>query len=454
MKSTHLFFPCLALLLGFVSFAPAFGQVAGQLRNFSNIGYSTVGGVAIDADGVLKTVETAEMKKIGAKLSEILKKVPNDLNEQTTIRKLSLKNLNAAIKEIVEKREEFPDEIRYLGGLTALRYVVVVPEENDILLVGPAEGWKTDAYGNVVGKVSGRPVLQLEDLLTVFRTWSNKTRLDVISCSIDPTKEALAKIAQVDKQFAGATSAAANAKAAAYENAYGLNTVTVNGIPASSRFAKILVACDYKMKRFGIGQEPSGIQSIPSYTALINGGSSVSPRFWLAPEYGTVSHDSAKNVWKLSEVKVKALTEDEFFDEHGARKSTGKTDRAAVNWCDKMSKNYDSLCKVSPVFGDLKNCMNLAIAAALIHRENLLDKANCKLPMIAENPQVKPISYPVPKAVPSKSVMSRAGRSTIIVCGGVEINPFTTVQNAKLDSTLDKEAKTLVKTSGNSWWSK
>lgn len=360
------------------------------------------------------------------------------------------------MQDIIAQNGEFPDSLRYLGGLTAIRYVVVVPEEQDVLLVGPAEGWKMDAYGNVLGVSSNRPVLRLEDLLTLFRTWGPAKRPTVITCSIDPTQEALAKIAQVEKQFAYATSANARAKASAYQAAYGMNTVTLNGIPENSRFAKILVAADYKMKRIGLGFESSNVRGLPSYTSLISGSQQQrTPRFWLAPEYGTVTHDSQKNIWQLSDVKVKALTEDEYIDTRsGSRQSTGKSDKAAINWCNKMNTHYDALCKAEPVFADLRNCMELAIAVALIQREGLLEKARCELTTFAENSQAKPNAYPVPKSVPSEAVVSRAGRSVIVACGGVEINPFLAVQNAKLDSGIDKEAAKLAKTEGDAWWSK
>ncbi|MDR0870878.1 MAG: DUF1598 domain-containing protein [Planctomycetaceae bacterium] len=468
MKFTNSFIFCAVLFAGLVFLSPIFGQSnnnnnSNRNNNGNNNngggwygGSSVVGGVEVDANGILKTAESAKMKAVGESLAKLLEQVPADLKEKASVRKVSLKKIDAQMQDIIAKNGEFPDALRYLGGLTAIRYIVVVPEENDVLLVGPAEGWKVDAFSNVVGTSSGRPVLRLEDLLTVFRAWSHTERPSVITCSIDPTQDALAKIAQVEKQFAYATAANAQAKANAYEQAYGLNTVTVNGVPANSRFAKVLVACDYKMKRFGLGLESSNVRGLPSYTSLINGSQSQrTPRFWLAPEYGTVSYDSQKNVWQLSEVKVKALTDDEYIDSRSnSRQSSGKVDKAAMNWCGKMNAHYDALCKVDPVFGDLKNCMELAIAAALIQREGLLEKADCKLPTFAENSQAKPVSYPVPKNVPSQSVISRAGQSIIIACGGVEINPFVPVQNAKLDSALDKSAKDLAKTDGKAWWSK
>ena len=418
-------------------------------------GGSVVGGVAIDANGALSTAPKSAMEAVGKELAKLLEPIPADLNEKTPIRKVSLKKLEAEMRQIIDKKGEFPDAMRYLGGLTAIRYVVVVPEENDILLVGPAESWTVDALGSVIGKSSGRPVLRLEDFLTIFRAWNNQDRPSVITCSIDPTPEAMRKIAQVESQFRVLTKENINAYAAAQEEAYGMNVVTVQGVPADSRFAKILVAADYKMKRIGLGHEDSGVRGLPSYVSMISGSQKQrTPRFWLAPEYGVVSHDSKKLTWQLSEVKVKALTENEYVDlRSGSRQSAGKPDKAAISWCDKMNNNYDALSKVDPVFGDLKNCMELAMTVALIKRERLMEKVDCKLPTIAEETVLK-IAYPAPKTVPSKAVISRNARSFVVACGGVEINPFVTLENAKLESKIDAERETLSKTVGDAWWSK
>ncbi len=437
------------LVLSFMQAMPSFAQYYNDSRS------STVGGVAIDANGVLTTAERSVMEAVGKELAKLLEPIPADLAEKASIRKISLKKLDARIKEIVEAKGEFPDTIRYLGGLTAIRYVVVVPEENDVLLVGPAESWTADNWGNVVGKSSGRPVLRLEDFLTVFRSWNNQDRPSVITCSIDPTQEALRKIAQVNRQFSMLSRENLAAYAAAQEDAYGMNTVTVQGVPQDSRFAKILVAADYKMKRIGLGQEESGVRNLPSYVSLISGSQKQrTPRFWLAPEYGTVTHDSKKLTWQLSEAKVKALTENEYIDlRSGSRQSAASPDHAALRWCDRMTNQYAALSKVDPVFGDLKNCMDLAMAVALLKREGLLEKAGCSLPTMTLDSSLK-TSYPVPKAVPAKATISRVPGSSIVACGGVEINPFTTIEKAALDSKMDEEYKTLSTTTGDAWWSK
>jgi hypothetical protein len=419
-------------------------------------GGSVVGGIEIDAAGLIKIIPKKKMEEVGKNLAKLLEPIPTDLDEKTSLRKISLKKLNAQICQTIQQQKEFSDSIRYLGGLTSIRYLVVVPEDNDVLLVGTSESWQADSYGNIVGKTSGRPVFRLEDLLTVFRAWNNQSRPSVITCSIDPTKEALVKIAQVDRQFPVVDRNNVQAFANAQENAYGKNVVTLQGVPEQSRFAMILAIADYKMKQISLGHIPSPLRSLPSYVELIGGSQKqINPRFWLAPEYGTVSHDSKKLTWQLSEVKVKALTENEYFDSRSnSLQPVGKIDRAALNWCNKMTSNYNALSKVDPIFGDLRNCMELAITVALIRQEGLLEKANCKLNAFEDSTFLKPVVYPVPKTVQSHATVAKNGRSFVVACGGVEVNPFNSLQNPKLDNNIDHQRNDLVKTTGNNWWSK
>ena len=424
------------------AFVVCFGIPGTFAQNFDDLRFAG-NGIEIDSKGIVQPLAKEKSEAFGAMMAEILEPLPESLDKKVPLRKISLKKLDAQVKEIVDRSEYLPDTIRYLGGLTSIDTIIVVPEENDLLLVGPAEGWRTDSAGNIVGKQSGLPILMFEDFLTILRT-SNRPGSRGITCSIEPTAETQAKLVRLHQQFSDLNAQNADAYFAALEEAYGNCPIAMNGVPASSRFARVLVAADFTMKRIALGLEPSQIQNIPSYVSLVSGSRlNVSPQFWLIPEYAKVTHDSKKMTWRLSEPKIRA----------SSRGAVG-TDRAALNWCSKMEENYAALAKVQPVFGELRNNMTLALAAALIHRENLLQKANCKLKILLDDTNLKLIDHPVPKSVTYRSVKSRSGFSTVVACGGIEINPFGTVRNnVQLDSKIDSERAGLVQTTGNAWWS-
>ena len=141
--------------------------------------------MSIDADGLVNNATIDNMNKLGDQRRQELEKIPGDLNGATEMRKISLRRLEAAIDECAKNNKPLPDAIKYLAGLQHIRYVFVYPEQKDIVLVGPGEGWKVDGRGNVVGVTTGRPVMLLDDLLVALRT-AKAAAQGGITCSIDP----------------------------------------------------------------------------------------------------------------------------------------------------------------------------------------------------------------------------------------------------------------------------
>ena len=70
--------------------------------------------------------------------------------------------------------------------------------------------------------------------------------------------------------------------------AMGMQQITVEGVPATSHFAQVLVAADYRMKRLGMNLDPppAGVK-LPSYLQMVPTSSSVvsTPRWWMEPKY-------------------------------------------------------------------------------------------------------------------------------------------------------------------------
>ena len=424
-----------------------FAQVFDDFRSAGN-------GIDVDADGHVLPISQEKSDALGKMMANVLESPQENLNRKVSRRIISLKKLDAKVKEIVEQREVLPDSIRYIGGLTSIEYIIAVPDENDLLLIGPAEGWRVDAAGNVVGNQTGQPILVLEDFLTALRLWNQPTVPRTLACSIEPTQESTTKLMRVHQQFRNINAGNADAYASALEEAYGENPITITGISSSSRFARILVAADFQMKRIALGLEPSQVRNIPSYVSLISTSRpNISPRFWLVPEYATIAHDSARLTWRLDDLRVRTLPHEDYLSPQRNPRATG-TDRAALTWCRNMEENYDALSKANPVFGELRNNMRLALAAALIRQENLLQKADCTLTILLDDTKLKLVDYPEPKSVAYRSIKTQTGFSTIVACGGVEINPQNAIRNnLRLDSRIDTERARLIQTIGDEWWS-
>ena len=150
---------------------------------------NSVGGISINADGVVSNVDTESRKLLLKEMRQRIKPAEGKMAAKTELRMVSLRGLESAIAEAVANHQgALPDEVKYLAGLQRNQYVFVYPEQQDIVLAGPGEGWKIDEKANVVGVTTGQPVLLLDNLLSALRA-VNADRPERISCSIDPPKQ-------------------------------------------------------------------------------------------------------------------------------------------------------------------------------------------------------------------------------------------------------------------------
>ncbi len=443
----------------------AWGQVGGggntQIGGFFQ---NNVGGVFVDTDGMLQNAEQDALGKLAQLRRKLLSDAPSDLATPTDLRKISLKQLEAALAAHLEKTAgpqgeaaELPDEIRFLAGLQRIRYVLAMPETGDIVLAGPAEGWKADAQGCVVGVNSGRPVLHLEDLLVALRSAEQASRTP-ISCSIDPTPEGVARLQQF---FNGRTEIGPKPKEtlAAIEQSLGPQNISVTGVPADSRFARVLVAADYRMKRLGMNFEKAPVAGLSSYLQLVkaNDNSNLMPRWWMAPNYQPLLRDDDGLAWELRSGSVQVMTEDGFFSQAGVRTTTGQSSPTAKKWADDMTQHYAALASKLPIFAELENMMDLAIAAAVVKQQNLAGKAGHSFPLLLTAESLPTSSAPIPKQVPTQASFVKRGKNYVIsASGGVEINSWRIAGEATASAepadVRSREAEVAKDRTGRWWW--
>jgi hypothetical protein len=421
---------------------------------------SAVGGVMIDAQGVLNNASVDQTGRLQRLMAENTKPAPGDMNLAVELRKVSLRRLGEAIDECRQNGKPLPDEFRYLAGLQAIRYVFVYPEKNDIVLAGPGEGWTVDDTGTVVGVQTGRPVLLLDDLLVALRTARQAQRM-AISCSIDPTAEGLVRLRAHMKQLQRSvrkTNTLGNPQRAfaQIEEVLGPQKITVTVVPATSHFARVLVAADFRMKRLAMNFDPPPIAGLPSFLHMMlakgNSIKNMLPRWWLEPQYESVTRDPSGLAWELGATSVKAMTEADFLTQAGQKKHSGRANPLAQKWADNMTEKYDELAAADPIFAELQNCMSLAVVGALIAKEDLTQKAGYSMPTLMDPTEMPIAEFNAPKQVDSRvSALKKDPNWLISTSGGVDINSWaalkTAAENDKLDPILKAAAPT-----GDSWW--
>ena len=238
------------------------------------------------------------------------------------------------------------------------------------------------------------------------------------------------------------------------EKALGMQQISVAGVPGTTHFARVLVAADYRMKRIGMGFDPSPVHGLPSYLQMARPGANMMPRFWLEPKYEALLCDAEGLAFELCGSGVKAMTEEDFVAASGSVQHSGKANPMAQRWADMMTEKYPQLAVADPIFGQLQNCMDLAVIGALVVKDRLLEKAGNSLPTLMDSPELKPDLFITPKQVDSMaSVLKKRGGWIISVSGGVAINSWVIADKARpSDTVAPVRAKAAPAETANWWW--
>ena len=392
-------------------------------------GAQAVGGISVDTDGIVRAINPQALASIAAQRKKILSENPPKTGQRCELQKVSLKRILEDVQRSVTENDLVSPEVLTLGGLEKIEYVFVDPDGHDLVLAGTSDEIAVDENGIFVGATSGRPLLLLEDLVVALRS-IDAARMGGMRCSIDPTPEGIARL----QEILSSTKQMPNPQKIfrSMEDALGPQQVTVGGVPADTHFAQVLVAADYRMKRIGMGLESSGVAELPSYLSMVQAttGSTMLPRFWLEAQYSPIARDPDELGWKLTGGKMVCLTETDLLVREGMQRGSGRTDKNAARWCERMTAYYDDLASNKPVFRELMNCVDLAVVAALIDSRQLADRAGLDLSLLKDTSSVQLSSYEVPKQVPTVAHgMKRGSRWILSASGGVQFQPWAFLED-------------------------
>jgi hypothetical protein len=420
-------------------------------------------GVAVDAQGVLKKMTFADpggqltLQRIAAAKASLAP----ELLKFSALRKVSLNRLERAI---VARGGMVTDEMRHLAGLLRVRYVFFYPETNDIVLAGPAEGWMTDLSGRVVGVTSGRPVVQLQDLVVALRVFPpGGEPVPLIGCSIDPTEAGLAALQRFLRSVGPyiASRAQTGQFASGVKTSLGMQEVSIWGIPADTHFAQKMVEADYRMKLIGIGLEKPPVR-LASFVDRVN-PSDVSRnalfRWFFTPDYHCVRRSEDGLAMELVGDGVKLVGEDELVSAAGQRKVSGRGNRASQAFVHSFTQKYSELADRSPVYAELRNLIDLVVTAAYIQQEDLYGKAGWTMEFLGDETAYPVRTHNAPTQVDSAvTAMWKGNRLMTPIGGGVEIRaelalaPENVLADEKGGVAAVREETKLDLADGQWWW--
>ncbi len=398
-------------------------------------------GVIVDAQGVLRVQRVDDRGGLQVKriVQAALASLDPKLAKFSELRKISLNRLEQAVAKQAADGQPIPDEMKYLAGLLRVQYVFFYPETGDIVLAGPAEGFAEDLVGRVRGLNTGRPVLQLQDVVTALRAYRpGGDKLNMIGVSIDPTPEGLERLRQTLANIGRTIRPGDDVRVAAtLREALGLQTVSVQGVSPKTHFAQVLVEADYRMKLIGIGlEQPTRPVKIPSFVSRAEPRSvsrNALQRWYFVPDYKCVRVTQDGLAMELEGWGVKLVGQSEIVQQGGVRQQAGSESNASKQFCTAFTEQYPKLANVEPVYAELRNLIDIAVAAAFIQDQDYYQQANWDLGVFADEARFPVETYETPKQVESAvNVVWKGNALMTPIGGGVHVEPLQALQSDNL----------------------
>jgi hypothetical protein len=386
-----------------------------------------VPGVYLDIDGKVRNREVDEKDQLNS--MRLRMRAAGDAAKNEKLAYLSLPKLFAEVRALREAGKEVPEALKYLGGMTQLRYVFVFPDQKDLVIVGPCEPWivahgNGDAIDYVVGKRTGRPILQLDDLVVAMRT-AREGQGTRFGCGIYPSPESL-KIAD-DIAHRMARNTRAERLQALREN-LGPQEVRIFGQRADTRFAYICVAADYEMKRMALGVDKT---LVPNLGNAMDNTRSAANKFWFLASYEPLLVSKDGNSYQIRGPRLAVDCGGFDFDPRGATET-------AKRWTTKFSKSIPAIANTVMLYAELQNIADEAFLANLMRVDRLAEKVDWDNAWVFDDKTCPVARIPTPKTC--ETVVSFQSGS--LVAGGVDLSlgQYVSQQSRQADEKDELDA--------------
>ncbi len=426
------------------------------------------GGVLVDAGGVLRirthTEATNDLSAKRGAAPPLLLTQPRRASKPSALRYVSLPRLEREIARRQAAHQPLDPAMLTLAGLRRVRYVFVYPESGDLVLAGPAGDWFVDPVGRILAKDTGEPVVRLDDLLVLLRR-GREAADSHFGCSINPRQEALAKT----QAFLAASSqkplepGQRKRWLSDLRDSVGRQDIDIFGIDPVSRVASVLVEADYHMKLIGMGLA-EGVDGVESYLKSIHLRPGESPpamsvlRWWFALKYDAIARSEAGNAFELIGQGVRVLSENELLAEQGQRVHTGASDPLNRQFAEAFTAHFTELAKTYPVYGELRNIFDLAMAVAIIQTEGLADHVGWKPTLLSSGAHLRLPHGIVPREVETVINHRVINQRYVIagVSGGVMVAPSDVLRQAKATetagTTIERAGPAPKDLAPGAWW--
>lgn len=396
-------------------------------------------GVAVDADGVLRMKEVGDRdgRLLAARIAAARGKLAADVAVPSKLRFISLNRLEAAIDAKLKAGQPLDDEMLQLAGLQRVQYVMLLEKSRDVLIAGPAEAWVDNGAGHVVGIASGRPTIPLVDFATALRQFPpGGKNAPFVGCTIDPTPEGLQRLQAFQRTVPrtipqNARGQMAIELASGTQQALGLANVRVFGVPADTHVARVLIEADYRMKLIGIGLETPPVKMV-TFLGALDSAPKTLQRWWFTPNYKCLRVAEDRKAMELVGRGVQLQSEDKVIGVDGKLlNSAAVPNKASDLFTASFTAKYEDISQRQPVFAQMRNCVDLLVAAAFLQREDYYGQASWEARTLLDEKQLATQTENTPKQAPcAANSLWKGSRLLTPAGGGVSITPLTAFEQS------------------------
>ncbi|MFV1965876.1 MAG: DUF1598 domain-containing protein [Pirellulaceae bacterium] len=403
------------------------------------------GGVFVDGSGLMTSLP---MPTGGGELASVRNAARRfgrnqDARKRSLLRRVSLTRLERHAERLWAMGKGPDETMRTLAGLQKLTYVLFYPDTRDIVVAGPAGDWAVDGLGRSVSKETGRPVLLLDDLVVVLRN-AMSPRAGRFGCSITPRQDNLAALrAFLDESSKRPLRPGQRGDwLDQLRDRLGRQDIQIHGIDPRSRAARVLVEADYHMKLIGMGLE-EGTLGVASYLDHVQPAPSGSSppldvlRWWFTMNYDAIRTTRNRDAFELLGPGVQVLSENELLAASGRRVHTGKSKEQNTEFAHRFTRHFEALASKYPIYAELQNIFDLALATSLMRSEGLFDRIDWPMAFFCDDGLYQVDHGYAPTQV--ESVINHrvidGKRIMVGVSGGVQVdaNHFVRTTNFEAD---------------------
>jgi hypothetical protein len=185
---------------------------------------------------------------------------------------------------------------------------------------------------------------------------------------------------------------------------------------------------------------------IASYFELVGGSGrqGILQRWWFTPDYDCVRVSQDHQAMELVGEGVQLLTEAKFIAADGQLKPASGSNNSSETFCRGFTRKYPDLAQRSPVYAELRNTVDLLVAAAYIQQQGFAEQAGWKMATFGSEQAFSVETEPAPKQVAcAVNAAWRGSRFVAVAGGGVSITPGKALTPDRLLPDKDGKLSTL-----------